>query len=302
MLYYRRKFILALFEIFGFYLSSRRIQKILFLATRGKEAPKVFEFVPFKYGSFSFQAAQDLSTLVTLGYLQEVVVEGHSGYQYIGTFSIIDEIDMFDRQVLVDIKNKWGDASEEELIKFAYTRYPFYAINSTIAQGMLSVQEWEKICNQKKNLKKETESLFTIGYEGLTLEGYINKLILKDVHVLCDVRKNAFSMKFGFSKNLLQKACEGVGITYIHIPQLGIESEKRQELHTQADYNRLFDEYEQTTLRENYSYLKIITDAIKNQKRVALTCFENEPKTCHRSRVAKAVLSLNNKLPFENIM
>lgn len=302
MLYYRRKFILAIFEIFGLCLSSRRIQKILFLATRGKEAPKVFDFVPFKYGSFSFQAAQDLSTLVTLGYLQEAVVEGHSGYRYTGTSSIINDIDMFDRQLLIDIKDRWGDASEVELIKFAYTRYPFYAINSTIAQDMLSVQEWEKICLQKKKLKKETEHLFTIGYEGLTLEGYINKLILKDVHVLCDVRKNAFSMKFGFSKNLLQKACEGVGIIYIHIPQLGIESEKRQELYTQADYNQLFDEYERTTLVENYSYLRIIYDAVKNQKRVALTCFEKDPKTCHRSRIAKAVLNLNNKLPFENII
>lgn len=272
------------------------------MATRGKEAPKVFDFVPFKYGSFSFQAAQDLSTLVTLGYLQEMVVEGHSGYRYTGTSSIINDIDMFDRQLLIDIKDRWGDASEAELIKFAYTRYPFYAINSTIAQDMLSVQEWEKICNQKKKLKKETDYLFTIGYEGLTLEGYINKLILKDVHVLCDVRKNAFSMKFGFSKNLLQKACEGVGIIYIHIPQLGIESEKRQELYTQADYNQLFNEYERTTLVANFSYLGIINDAIKNHKRVALTCFEKDPKTCHRSRVAKAVLNLNNKLPFENII
>ena len=52
---------------------------------------------------------------------------------------------------------------------------------------------------------------------------------------------------------------------------------------SQADYNQLFDEYERTTLVENYSYLRIINDAVKNQKRVALTCFEKDPKTCHRS-------------------
>ena len=46
----------------------------------------------------------------------------------------------------------------------------------------------------------------TIGYEGLSLEQYIVTLLINDVRVLCDVRKNAYSQKFGFSKNQLAKA------------------------------------------------------------------------------------------------
>ncbi len=34
-------------------------------------------------------------------------------------------------------------------------------------------------------------------------------------------------MKFGFSKSQLQAACLGVEIEFVHIPQLGIESDKR---------------------------------------------------------------------------
>ena len=126
------------------------------------------------------------------------------------------------------------------------------------------------------------------------MEKYINKLILNDIHTLCDVRKNAFSQKYGFSKSQLKMACEGTGIKYIHIPQLGIESDKRQVLETQADYDKLFEEYEQTTLIRNFDIILAIRDIINKDKRVALTCYEANPKQCHRSRVANALMHLEN--------
>ncbi len=67
--------------------------------------------------------------------------------------------------------------------------------------------------------------------------------------MLCDVRKNAYSQKYGFSKSQLQKACEGVGISYIHMPELGINSDKRQHLISQSDYDLLFEDYEKNTLQ-----------------------------------------------------
>ena len=51
-----------------------------------------------------------------------------------------------------------------------------------------------------------------------------------------------------FQKNQLAKACEGAGIRYEHIPNLGIISEKRKDLKNQSDYDALFDDYEITTL------------------------------------------------------
>ena len=117
-------------------------------------------------------------------------------------------------------------------------------------------------------------------------------MILKDVHVLCDVRKNAFSQKYGFSKSQLQKACEGVGIRYVHIPELGIESEQRQDLRSQADYDLLFDRYEKTVLQFQATYLGQIKELVDTYQRVALTCFEKNPLQCHRSRVAKHVMLL----------
>ena len=137
--------------------------------------------------------------------------------------------------------------------------------------------------------------LFTIGYESLSLESYINKLIINDVRVLCDVRKNAFSQKYGFSKSQLQQACTGVGIEYIHIPELGIDSEERQDLVSQKDYDILFAKYEKTTLKTNEDYLTIILNKIQEKGRVALTCFEKSPIQCHRGRVAKRLMAIPNK-------
>lgn len=128
----------------------------------------------------------------------------------------------------------------------------------------------------------------------MSLEKYLNLLITSDVKVLVDVRKNAFSMKYGFSKATLQKAVEGVGLKYIHVPQLGIESENRQFLHTQDDYDRLFDVYENTTLKENWQYILQVRKVMDENRRICLTCFERNPRQCHRTKVANALMSLSD--------
>ena len=91
-------------------------------------------------------------------------------------------------------------------------------------------------------------ALTTIGYEGRTLESYLNTLIGAGVTLLCDVRRNPNSRKYGFSKSTLASGCGRVGIRYAHFPELGITSEKRRNLETQADYDGLFREYEEKNL------------------------------------------------------
>ena len=107
--------------------------------------------------------------------------------------------------------------------------------------------------------------------------------------LLCDVRRNPLSRKYGFSKKTLGKACEGVGIRYEHLPELGIDSEERCELVTQADYDALFAEYERKSLPKQTEALARIRGWIKEGERVALTCFELLPHQCHRHCVAEAL-------------
>lgn len=297
MLYYRRKILLALLEMFNGHLSAIQLQKYLFLLTR-LQVNKVYDFVPYKYGCFSFQANQDLMTLSSYGY----VINDDNGYSLVeNNQSYMTQLDMFDQQYIRDIYDTFSAMSQEELIAYTYIHYPYYAINSSIAKQVLTAEQLQNVLNQKPH--KTNQQLFTIGYEGVSLEEYINKLILADVPLLCDVRKNAYSQKYGFSKSQLLKACEGVGIRYVHVPELGIESDKRQCLRSQNDYDILFDEYEKTTLRTSGEYIQFVSDLLKQYQRIALTCFEKDPRQCHRSRVANAVVRYtNNQYPLIHLM
>ena len=129
----------------------------------------------------------------------------------------------------------------------------------------------------------------TIGYEGRNLEGYLNRLIVAGVTMLCDVRRNPLSRKYGFSKRTLAKGCEGVGIRYEHLPELGIASEERRELVTQADYDALFAVYRRDALPQQTRVLTQIRQWVDQGERVALTCFEALPQQCHRHCVADAL-------------
>lgn len=281
-MYYRRKILLALLQAFGRELDKMSLQKLLFLLSR-QQAVKSFHFVPYKYGCFSFQANADLGTLVKYN----LVAESDNDWKKADNVDYIKELKIKDQNAIKYIKSQFGEYSKDELVKLTYRDYPYYAINSTIAVNILSPDERAKIEKQKPS-KSETV-LFTIGYEGISLEEYLNKLIYNDVRLLCDVRKNSLSMKYGFSKSQLQKACKGVGIEYIHIPEVGIESDKRQDLNTQADYNKLFVFYKEHILRNETEKQKEILSLLERKKRIALTCFEANIYQCHRKHLAESI-------------
>ncbi len=168
--------LLALLETFGGRLTAKSLQKYLFLFTR-KQTEKSFDFVPYKYGCFSFQANQDIATLGKYGYL--TVTESEDG-RYIELnkerTGFCACLDLFDRQSLISVKNEFGELSQTDLIRHTYTNYPFWATKSSIAEQILSKKELAEI---NKRIRTFTEPvLFSIGYEGITLEAYINKLII----------------------------------------------------------------------------------------------------------------------------
>ena len=138
--------------------------------------------------------------------------------------------------------------------------------------------------------------LFTIGYEGQTIESYLAELRRARVTLLCDVRRNPISHKRGFSKGGLARACAAAGIRYEHLPELGIASERRRGLKTPADFDALFAEYERETLPDQKPAIARIVSWLRAGERVALTCFERDAKRCHRRRVARAV-SRAGRLP-----
>lgn len=299
----RKKIILAILEKMGRGITAKCMQKYLFIFSRRQTENRIYDFVPYKYGCFSFQANQDIVSLEKNGYIAiEDVGKSDKLYVSLHNYQTFQDLDIFERQIVEEIYFLYGKMSQDELIAYTYRRWPYTAINSVIKQKILNKEEIEKVEEQRAKLIQTEPMLFTIGYEGFSLEKYLDRLIRLNIHTLVDVRKNAFSMKYGFSKAILEKACQGVGIQYIHMPQLGIESVKRQTLETQRDYDLLFDEYERTTLKANWNYLLLLNSIVERDNRVCLTCFEKDPRQCHRTRVAKALMSLpNRKYNFNEI-
>lgn len=281
-MYYRRKLVLALLQAFGGELEKLSLQKLLFLLTRQQEK-KSFDFVPYKYGCFSFQANADLNTLTKY----ELVSQKDKSWVCLDKTNYFETLKPKDKAATLNTKKNYGSLTAKELITLTYQQYPYFAIKSTIAKDILNKKEFKRVEAQKR--KKTETILYTIGYEGISLETYINKLILNDVRVLCDVRKNSFSMKYGFSKSQLKNACQGVGIKFYHIPEVGIKSEKRKELTCQTDYDLLFEDYKETVLAKEKQKQVQILELLKKEKRIALTCFEKNIHQCHRKHLANSI-------------
>jgi hypothetical protein len=284
-MYYRRKILLALLETFDNKLEKICFQKLLMLVTKQQLKPN-FYFVPYKFGCFSFQANADLTTMTKYNLVK---VEGNIWIKTDNEKYILS-LKENDRRAIRNIKIQYGSKNADELIKSTYIKFPYLAIKSIIAKEKLSQEEYQKVIEAQP--KSDKTILYTIGYEGLSLEEYLNKLILNNIKVLCDVRKNSVSMKYGFSKSQLQRACEGVGIEYIHVPELGIDSDKRQELNTQADYDDLFTSYRSDILQKNIRLQENLLLLLKEKERIALTCFESNIYQCHRKHLADAIVKL----------
>jgi uncharacterized protein (DUF488 family) len=262
--FYRRKIILALLQRFDGRLDKIRLQKLLFLFTL-KQGKTEYDFVPYKYGCYSYSANADLITMTAKGLLEES--QKH--------FAKLDKTDYLkllkpeDLKHLHQVKAEYGRMSANALMRHTYINYPFYATKSDVAADILDRNELETVRAAQPNSTKTV--LFTIGYEGISLEEYLVRLLKNDVKVLVDVRNNPLSMKYGFSKTLLKRYCESLGLKYVHIPEVGIQSEQRQELNTQADYDKLFAVYRRKNLTKTIKAQTEILDLLKKNKRIALT-------------------------------
>lgn len=75
---------------------------------------------------------------------------------------------------------------------------------------------------------------------------------------------------------------------------MGIDSSKRRELNTQADYDLLFDDYKTTVLKDTIESQNQILSLLNKHKRIALTCFEADTCQCHRTHLAEKLKNSPN--------
>ena len=273
--FYRQRFLLALLHFINTEVTRTELHKHSFLFSR--QNPIGYDFVPFKYGCYSFQLDKDLSDLSEQGF-----IEMADNKIKLKIDNPITWLKTKDSNNLFKYPKLQRQLTGDDLIAFSYKKYSYYAINSEIISRVCLPQDEQKIQEEKLAISgNDQEVVYTIGYEGISIETYINKLIKNNIKLLCDVRKNPFSRKFGFSGKALNSILSKFNIGYVHIPQLGIESNKRQNLSSQDAYKILFDEYE-VDLSNKKKVLNKVLELQKKYQRIALTCFEKSHHQCHR--------------------
>lgn len=286
-MFYRRKIILAMLQLFEGQIDKISLQKLLFLFTK-KQIKSEYDFIPYRFGCFSYSANADLTAMVRKEMLSETSSHFTSN-EKTDYFKLLKETD---KKTMLEIKNIYGKMNADALMKHTYLNFPYWAINSLKASEILTKEQLEKV---KDSRPKNNETvLYTIGYEGISLEEYLNRLIKNDVKVLIDVRNNALSMKYGFNKSQLQRYCNSLGIEYVHFPEVGIQSDQRQELNNQNDYDKLFTIYCENNLKNTVTSQIKILELLQKHSRVALTCFEANICQCHRKHLADAIENLPN--------
>lgn len=273
--FHRQRFLLTFLQMAGGSLSKLDFQKLLFLIHQKIELD-YYDFVPYKFGCYSFHAQSDIELLEMTGWFEtdDTTIRIKRNYESENQPHAVKWI-----------MREFAGIRGRELIKYVYKHYPYYATRSQMAEDIMDKESFETIQEMKVQMQLDDSMLFTIGYEGVTFEKYVNELIKNNVKVLCDVRKNPVSRKFGFSKGIMSRLLPKFGIVYLHLGELGIPTEMRTKLETKDDYNRLFEIYTRT-LPDKKKYLHKIINLMREYNRVALTCFEKHAEYCHRHCVS----------------
>lgn len=133
--------------------------------------------------------------------------------------------------------------------------------------------------------------LFTMGYEGTTIDSFIGSLQANNINCILDVRALPLSRKPGFSKTQLAGRLERVQIDYIHMRELGTPKDIRDKLKLTRDYVTFFEKMETYLAGKKEAILQAY-DHVSNA-RCCLMCFERLADQCHRKLVAEKIRATN---------
>lgn len=297
MMYTRKKVLYNLIKELG-NPSNVVIQKSMFLLTHCFDGcENLYDFFPDKMGCYSMRLRSDYHSLTDDDYLDEdyatnrYCVKQKDEYTSRITFFVDKEI----LEAICKVVSIVKDMDEGNLIKYTYNQDPYYAIRSEIVQSLNMGPEFNsKLAAEKEYIEESEHAIYTIGYEGRSIDGFLNELLKRNINTLFDVRKNAFSMQREFSKQSLVEAAKEAGIEYIHCPEVGIASGKRQELLPDGRQKELFEWYKSNVLPKSQSFVDRAVASFRSGS-IALMCFEKDPMDCHRSRLADYCLTADKR-------
>src|SRR5262245_12097081 len=134
-------------------------------------------------------------------------------------------------------------------------------------------------------------TLYTIGYQGHSIETFLDLVLAHAIGQIIDVRQQPFSRKPDFSKKRLAAHLADVEIGYTHLGALGTPKELRDEVRHSHDYDTFLATMEAIIAGQPEALQTALE--LAQARPSALLCFEAQAAQCHRLVVARAIEHLN---------
>lgn len=257
-------------------VSKIRLTKLAFLLKNEvRDIPKTasYEFLPYHYGPFSFTLYHEINSLQRDG----MVVSNDQSFHLCPIGEVAAK--KLEKGVAFEVdrlSKRFGQVNTNALVSQVYSRYPWYTLNS----------KDEK--KRSSSLPKASAKVYTVGYEGLMIDGLIDLLLKNGIQRLIDVRCNPIARRFGFHKSTMERVFRDLKIDYLHVPELGVPSDLRENLESDGDYAKLFSKYRKEIIPGASTALQKVITLIKEKPSV-LMCKEENSLCCHRSHLGEII-------------
>ena len=290
----RQKVLLSLLSHANRPLTRLSFVKLVFLLRNeycAVSGSAFYDFVPYKYGPFSFALYREMDALVQQGY----IVSTDEGVALAPDFERVARplVKDLPKAVLVAVDSvcqRFAHWDYRSLVADVYRRYPWYASKSEL-------QEFCQGLPLQRNVAEV--AVYTAGYGEKSVDAFFDNLMRTGIRAIVDVRANPVSRKYGFARKSMSGIADKLGLDYTHEPEVGISSALRKHVDSVADLDRLLDTYEQEILPKNQQAVARVCTLIQ-QKPSVMVCAEKDARYCHRSRLASVVSSMTG-LPVTHL-
>ena len=278
----RKRLLLRLAHLAGGKISRLRLMKLTFLIAQNPDMPAALKygFVPYHHGPFSFALYRDWRTLATTGF---TFGDGEDG----GPFRITEAGQKLASQEptgsaeLIDVVHEqWTNTTTDALIDDIYGRHPWFSHRSERDGG-----------RHKRATPSAEPAVYTVGYQGLSIDAFLNLLLERGITQLVDTRFTPASRVYEYHASTLRNLCERVGIGFQPEPMLGVPKNTRERFF-QARNHRQFKRDYSEILRAQRDRVIAISD-LMTRTPAAVMCYERDVSNCHRSYLAHELAAIS---------
>ena len=200
----RQRMLISLVDQSGGQVSRLVLVKMAFLLAQEPEvleAGAFYDFVPYKFGPFSFGLYRDLANLEARGHLTTtdrsvMLASGAPG----SAGRSAAELPGGGGDAIGRIVARYRPMRTDALLGYVYRRFPWYATAS---------ERRELVPADLPERAVAPVAAYTVGYEGKSVDAFFDALLRAGIQAVIDVRSNPVSRKYGFARKSMGRNSRG---------------------------------------------------------------------------------------------